>query len=248
MKIKVIRPSSKQNTPEDFMKYSADMTKGYASPGTEVDTVFISGGVHAGPNAGHINEARIMSSAQYVVREVMKAEKEGFDAVYLTGEYDVGAEISRHMVKIPVIDAGPFCARFAMNLGDRICMLTIEDSLRSYARKLLRRWGLAEHVPLMKAWNIPVAQAWPRRAEIKELTFTICREAVEQEGANVLLPACAVFMPFIVQPEEVEDKVGVPVVNTVAVGVKMAEMFVNLGIRKNQKVYPDTPAAVWSVE
>jgi Asp/Glu/hydantoin racemase len=245
MKIKVIRPSSIQNTPQDFMTYSAEMTKSYASPGTEVETVFISGGVHAGPNAGHINEARIMSSAQYVVREVIKAETDGFDAVYLTGEYDVGAEISRHMVNIPVIDAGSFCARFATNLGDRICMLTIEDSLKSYARKLLRRWGMYDQVPLMKAWNIPVAQAWPRRAEIKELTFEMCREAVERDGANVILPACAVFMPFIVRPEEVEDKFGVPVVNTVAVGLKMAELFVNLKIRKNQKVYPDTPAAVW---
>jgi Asp/Glu/hydantoin racemase len=248
MKIKVIRPSSKQNTPEDFMKYSADLTKTYASPGTEVDTVFISGGVHAGPNAGHINEARIMSSAQHVVREVIQAERDGYDAVSLTGEYDVGAEISRHMVNIPVIDAGPFCARFAMNLGDRICMLTIEDSLKSYARKLLRRWGLADQIQLMKVWNIPVAQAWPRRQEIKELTFKICQEAIDQDGANVILPACAVFMPFIVPPKELEDRFGVPVVNTVAVGLKMAELFVNLGIKKNEKVYPQTPTSVWGVD
>jgi allantoin racemase len=245
VKIKVIRPSSKQNTPEDFMAYSADLTKSYASPGTEVDTVFISGGAHAGPNAGHINEARIMSSAPHVVREVLKAERDGFDAVYLTGEYDVGAEISRHMVQIPVIDAGSFCARFATHLGDRICMLTIEESLKPYARKLLRRWGLHDQITLMKAWNIPVAQAWPRRDEIKDLTFDICRQAVEEDGANVILPACAVFMPFIVSPKEVEDKFGVPVVNTVAVGLKMAELFVNLKITKNQKVYPDTPANVW---
>jgi allantoin racemase len=245
VKIKVIRPSSKQNTPEDFMEYSANLTKSYASPGTEVETVFISGGVHAGPNAGHINEARIMSSAPHVVREVIKAEQDGFDAVYLTGEYDVGAEISRHMVRIPVIDAGSYCARFATNLGDRICMLTIEDSLKSYARKLLRRWGLEAQIPLMKTWNIPVAQAWPRRAEILDLTFEICRQAVEDDGANVLLPACAVFMPFIVRPEDIEDKFGVPVVNTVAVGLKLAELFVNLGIKKNQKVYPDTPIDVW---
>lgn len=230
------------------MSYSAELTKKYASPGTEVDTVFVSAGVHAGPNAGHINEARIMSSAPHVVREVIRAESDGYDAVYLTGEYDVGAEIARHMVRIPVIDAGSFCARFATHLGERICMLTIEDSLKPYARKLLRRWGLAEQISLMKAWNIPVAQAWPRRAEIKHLTMRICAEAVEKDGANVILPACAVFMPFIVDPREVEDHCGIPVVNTVAVGLKMAELFVNLGIRKNQKVYPDTPAGVWGVD
>jgi allantoin racemase len=245
MKIKVIRPSSRQNTPADFMEHSANMTKGYASPGTEVDTVFIDGGTHAGPNSGPINEARIMSSAQYVVREVMRAEKDGFDAVYLTGEYDVGAEISRHMVNIPVIDSGPVGVHFAALLGDRIGMLTIQDSLRSYARKLLRRWGMSEFVATMKTWNIPVADAWNRRSEVKAITLRMCREAMQEDDANVILPACAVFVPFILQPEEIEDKLGIPVVNTVAVGLKTAEMFVNLGVRKSQKAYPDTPPAVW---
>lgn len=245
MKIRVIRPASKQNTDPEFMEHSLNVTKSYASPGTEVETVFVSAGAHGGPMVGHINEARIMSSAPFVIREVMRAEKEGWDGVYLTGEYDVGAEIARHMVNIPVVDTGPVVTHFASLLGDRVCLLTIEDSLRSYTRKLLKRWGVSDLISGMKAWNIPVSEVWTRRNEVKELTLRICKEAIEEDDANVILPFCGVFIPFIVRPEEIEDKIGIPVVNTVAVGLKTTEMFVSLNIHKSQKVYPLTPPNVW---
>lgn len=248
MRIKVIRPASKQNTDPEFMALSADITRGYGSAGTQIETAFLDSGAHAGPMAGHINEARIMSGARHVVHEVIQAEKDGWNAVFLTGEYDVGAEIARHMVKIPVVDIGTVSARFAPLLGDRVGMLVVEDSLRPYTRKLLRRWGLADSIAAMKTWDIPLSQVWPRRGEVRARTLAICREAMQEHDINVILPFCAVFMPYIVRPEDIEDEIGIPVLNTVAIGIKTTEMFISLGIRKNQKVYPDTPHTVWGEE
>jgi Asp/Glu/hydantoin racemase len=227
------------------MALSARITAGYASPGTVIETAFLDSGAHAGPMAGHINEARIMAGAPHVVREVIRAEKEGWDAVFLTGEYDVGAEIARHMVRIPVVDIGTVSARFAPLLGDRVGMLVVEDSLRSYARKLLGRWRLTESVAAMGAWNIPLYESWARRAEVKARTIEVCRELMAAHDVNVILPFCAVFTPFLAAPEEIEDALGIPVLNTVAIGIRTTEMFVSLKLRKNQRVYPDTPYAVW---
>lgn len=248
MRIRAIRPVSKQTADPTFMEYSVRLTKSYASPGTEVDVVFPEAGAHAGPMVGHINEARIMSSAPYVIREVIRAEEEGFDAAYLTGEYDVGGEIARHMVKIPVVDTGPAVIHTAALLGDRLCLITIEDSLRAYTRKLLRRWGLSDFVTSLKAWNIPVSEVWHRKDEVKDLTIKICREAVEREDANVIVPLCGVFIPMITPPEEIEAAIGVPVVNTLALGLRLTELFVNLKLHKSEKVYPPTPYAVWAPE
>lgn len=245
MRIRVIRPGSKQNTDPEFMKHSAEVTRSYASPGVEVDTVFLDGTRHSGPMLGSLNEARAMSSAQHVVAEVIRAEKEGFDAAYLTGEYDVGAEISRHLVDIPVIDSGTVTARFAPLLGDRICLLAVEDSVLPFTRKLLRRWGVEDSVTTMRPWNIPLAELWPRRSEVKELTLRLCRDAMERDDVNVILPFCTVYVPFILRAEELEDAIGIPVVNSIAVSLKTAEMFVDLKIRPNRKVYPRTPYAVW---
>jgi Asp/Glu/hydantoin racemase len=248
MRIKVIRPGSKQNTDPGFMEHSSKVTATYASPGTEVETVFLDAGAHGGPMTGHINEARVMSAAKYVIHEVIKAEKEGWDAVFLTGEYDVGAEIARHMVNIPVVDIGTVSARFAPLLGDRVGMLVVEDSFKPYTRKLLRRWALSDSIVTMKSWNIPLYEVWERRKEVKDLTVRICKEAMEKDDINVVLSFCTVFMPFILPPEELEDEIGIPVLNTVALGLKTTEMFVSMKVRKNRKVYPDTPRAVWGEE
>src|SRR5262245_10139866 len=129
MRIKVIRPASGQGTDVAFMEHSAKVTASYAATGTEVETVFLNLGQHGGSMGGHLNEARIMSVAPVLVKEVVKAEAEGWNAVLLTGEYDVGAEIARHLVRIPVIDVGSVSLRFAPNLGDRAAMLVTQDSV-----------------------------------------------------------------------------------------------------------------------
>ena len=227
------------------MEHSARVTAQYAPAGVEIETVFLDAGEHGGPMTGHINEARIKSAAGHVVHEVVRAEKEGWDAVYLTGEYDVGAEIARHLVNIPVLDGGTVSARFAPLLGDRICALVVEDSLKAYTRKLMRSWGVADSITAMRTWNISLGELWQRRSEVKDLTVRICKDAIERDDVNVILPFCTVYTPFILPPEELEDAIGIPVVNSVAVTLRTAAMFVDLKIRKNQMMYPDTPYAVW---
>ncbi|MBI4284984.1 MAG: hypothetical protein HY670_03665 [Chloroflexi bacterium] len=240
MRIKVIRPASKQNTALDFQEHSVRVLQSFASPGTQIDVVFPEEGPHAGPMVGHISEARIASAAPFLVYEAVKAEQEGYDAVYFTGEYDVGAEIARHLVKIPVVDTGPVALHTAALLGDRISILVVEDSLKSFTRKLLRRWGMSDFVVSLRPWNIPVSEVWERRSEVRETTLRICRQAVEEDDANVIVPFCAVFTPHIITTEEIEAEVGVPVLNTMAVGIRVTEMFVNLKVHRSQKVYPYT--------
>lgn len=131
MKIKVIRPASRQSTDAEFMEASARLTSSYASAGTEVETVFLSLGQHGGSMGGYLNEARIMSAAPTLLKEVVKAQADGWDAVVISGEYDVGAEIARHLVSIPVIDVGSTSVRFAPLLGDRAVMLVTQE-LRTF--------------------------------------------------------------------------------------------------------------------
>jgi hypothetical protein len=78
VKIKIIRPASRQGTDAAFMAHSAEVARTYASPGTEVETVFLDVGHHSGSMGGHLNEARIMANATAVVREVITAENEGW--------------------------------------------------------------------------------------------------------------------------------------------------------------------------
>ena len=46
-------------------------------------------------------------------------------------------------------------------------------------------------------------------------------------GAQALVPLAARLIPYAVSPEEVEREIGVPVINTQAVGIRFAELMVN---------------------
>ena len=76
MKIRVIRPASRQGTDKELHgSIRPSVTTKYASPGTEIETVFIDAGVHGGSMSAHLSEAHIMANAPATVREVVKAEK-----------------------------------------------------------------------------------------------------------------------------------------------------------------------------
>jgi len=238
MKIKAIRPTSKGDAASSYQEWSEKLMKNYGSPGTEISVIYPEAGSNVGGWLGHLTEARTEAIAPFVVQEAVRAEREGFDGALVMGEYNVGAEIARHMVNIPVVDAGTASLHIAALIGDRICVLIPEDSVNSYARKLFKRFGMSDFITSIKSWNIPIHEAWERKAEIKDKTVNLCKIAVEEEDAQVILPFCGVFVPMIVPPEEIEAEVGVPVVNGLAVAVKMAEMFVNLGVHTSRKAYP----------
>jgi Asp/Glu/hydantoin racemase len=73
------------------------------------------------------------------------------------------------------------------------------------------------------------------------------RELVQQ-GAQAIIPLGGKIYPYVVLPEELEPAIGVPVINTKAVGVRMAEFMVGAKISHSQKAYPWsaglTPSAV----
>ena len=81
---------------------------------------------------------------------------------------------------------------------------------------------------------------------MRALTIKLCRDAMARADVNVILPFAAVFVPFIIDPREIEDELGLPVVNGVAVAVRTAEMFVGLGMVHSAKAYPAAPSSAWS--
>ena len=246
MRIKVICPPSRQSVSSDRLESQTQVFRSYASPGTEVDAIHPNAGAHIGPALGHISEARIESIVPFVIREAVKAEKDGFDGIWQPGEYNVGSEVARQIINIPLVDTGPAALHVASMVGDRICLIAIEDTVKPYVRKLLKRWGMSQFVTSLKVWNIPVSEVWKRQDEVKELTIKIAKEAIEKEDAQVILPFCAVFVPVIVPAEEIEAEIGVPVINCPRVGLRMTELFVGLGIHKSEKAYPFAPADIFA--
>ncbi|MFC1951804.1 aspartate/glutamate racemase family protein [Chloroflexota bacterium] len=241
MRIKIIRPNSRYAVPPEYVEITNKKIRSYASPGTELVIVFPDAPKTVGGYGGPLSEARTQGIVPYVIKEVISAEEEGFDGVLMMGEYNVGAEIAKHMVKLPIIDSGMAIVHVAAMVGDRLCVIVPEETVKAYVRRLFRRWGMEHFIASMKAWGCSAHEVWQDqklKEGLKDRTIQICKEAIEKDDAQVILPYCGPFVPAIVSPKDIEAAVGVPVINTTAVTVKMAEIFVSLDIRPSRMVYP----------
>jgi Asp/Glu/hydantoin racemase len=73
-----------------------------------------------------------------------------------------------------------------------------------------------------------------------ERTLAIGRELVE-EGAQAIIPLGGKIYPYVVTPEELAPALGVPIINTKAVGVSYAELMVRCRITHSERAYPWSP-------
>ena len=64
------------------------------------------------------------------------------------------------------------------------------------------------------------------------------RGQLVEQGAQAIIPLGGKIYPYVVTPGELEPPIGVPVVNTKAVGVSHAELMVRSKISHSQKAYP----------
>ena len=79
-----------------------------------------------------------------------------------------------------------------------------------------------------------------------ERLVALCEEAWRATpGADGILLSCG-GLRTLEAVQRVEDALGVPVVNGVAVGLKTAEMFVSLGMRHSARDYPATDPSIWA--
>ncbi len=53
-----------------------------------------------------------------------------------------------------------------------------------------------------------------------------------------MIPLGGALFPYIVSPAELEQEVGVPVLNTKSIGIRFAEMCVQFGMTHSHRTYP----------
>lgn len=63
------------------------------------------------------------------------------------------------------------------------------------------------------------------------------KNALSRDGADVLIPGC-MSMAFLGVAEEASGRLGAPVVNPARVALKLAELFVECGLRHSKRAYP----------
>lgn len=205
-----------------------------ASPGTEISFGVVKGTFFRRSNS----EANALAVGPLVAEVAQKAEADGFNAVVPFGTLDVGVEMSRNLVRIPVVGAGQSVLHLGVQLSDRLGVITYEDKSIPFLRKRMRSWGVYDYVISIRGINIPLPDSTKERVTMRQRFLDIARRHIDEEGAEIIVPMGVTMVPVQYSAAEFSAEIGVPVLDALATSIQTAEMMVRMGLTHSLKTYP----------
>jgi len=160
------------------------------------------------------------------LEQVMLAEKEGYDAVFISCNLDIGLYEARSLVNIPVTATLESAAQIAYTMGTSFSLVTVDDQNGRIQRMMLKQYGLdgkcASHRPI----GIDANDLYPEKTPedvIYEKAVEVARRCVEEDGAEVIIPGCTLIGSVLTHRADAVESIGAPVVDGMVTGFKMAE-------------------------
>jgi allantoin racemase len=161
-----------------------------------------------------------------VLTTIVAAEREGFDAAVIGCFYDTGLRAARE-VATRIVVAAPCesAVHIASTLGDSFSVIVGRRKWVPEMRDNLTRYGYRDRLASFKVVELGVHdfQADPERT--RQRLTAAAEEAVTKDGAEVVVLGCTAEYGFF---EELQSKLGVPVIDATVAPFKYAELLAGL--------------------
>lgn len=171
------------------------------------------------------------------------------DAFVINCFGDPGVEAAREITRVPVIGPGSTAMALAGLYGHRFSVVTVLQRLEPIIEEMAARLGIREKLASVRAAGIPVLELEKDRHLLLKVLGEEAVKAVRQDGAHVIVLGCTGMAGLA---EEVgralrESGLEVPVLDPVAVALKVAILSASLGLTHSVVTYPAPPekARVW---
>jgi allantoin racemase len=174
-----------------------------------------------------------------ILEKVKSAEREGYDAVFISCTDDVALSAAREVARIPIVAPLEVSVLVASTLGMRFSILAVLRNEIPVFWRRLREYGVSDRLASIKSIDIPVLDLDSKRDEVIESLVAKAKEAVERDGADTIILGCTGMTGMA---KKIQDKVGVPVVDPVLVSIKYAELLVSAHLTHSKIAYPNPPA------
>jgi Asp/Glu/hydantoin racemase len=158
--------------------------------------------------------------------------------VIQSNTFDPGVEASRLAVRIPVIGLLRASLHFSATISDHIGLIVPLETHMPHTMRMVQTYGMAPFVCGIRTVGLyDTGDLSGYHDIVVERTLAVGKELVQQ-GAEAIIPLGGKIYPYVVTPEELEPHLGVPVINTKAVGVSYAELMARNKIKHSIKAYP----------
>ncbi|MBU6335246.1 MAG: aspartate/glutamate racemase family protein [Chloroflexi bacterium] len=215
MRIKVING----NTFVPMTENIGEVARSVAAIGTEV--------VHATPKAGPISIESFYDEYLAIpsILESIIEDEANFDAFVIACWGDPGIEAAREITRKPVVGIAEASMYVANMLGAKFGVVTVLDRAHNLIEHTVNKVGLMPRCASIQCTSLSVIETEELRDHACLVLEGAGRKAIA-EGAEVLALGCAGMSGLDIM---LEQRLGVPVVDSVAAAIKMAEALVALG-------------------
>lgn len=229
MRIKVIMSDKAMS--RETMDAREEMLKAALSSDAKVSVECIK----KGPDELDCNTDEAFAAAE-MVKESIRAEKEGYDAIVIYCFSDVGIDAIRENVRIPVIGPGGTSLAAASMICNRFTVLTSEsiNIPRTY-RRLMRNGIAREKMVAVRALDIPIGELRSNPKATEEYLRAVCKKAVEEDQADGVILGCLGMAGY---GKELEKELPIKIIDPTFLAIAYAEACVRIGLVHSTAVYP----------
>jgi len=215
MKIKVINP----NTTLEMTKSIDDAAKNIARTDTEIFSVSPT----MGPESIESYYDDYMSIPG-ILDEIKKGDQEGFEAYVIACYADPGVHAARELTSAPVLGIAEASLYLASILAARFSIITTPYRMKTVTEDLIQHYGMNHRVQKIKALPIAVID-FEKNPSCANLLKEEAIKSVQEDDAEAILLGCAGMAQFA---EDLQNDLGVPVIDGVVAAVKIAESIVDM--------------------
>jgi allantoin racemase len=172
----------------------------------------------------HAYEAMVLPD---ILAMVAWAERERFDAAVIGCFYDTGLRAAREVANRMAVAAPCESAlRIATTLGDRFSVVVGRRKWVPEMRDNVVRYGCGDRLASFKVVELGVHDFQVDPELTRRRLSEAGREALTADGAEVLVLGCTIEYGFY---EQLQEQLGVPVVDATVAPLKYAELLGELG-------------------
>jgi len=172
-----------------------------------------------------------------LLEAAQQAEKNGYDAVIISCFGDPGLDVCREIVSIPVVSSGQASMHVAAQLGARFSIISPKEGAGSRVLENPRKYGFLLNYASTRGSGLSVMDLARDRQRTLDRLAEVGGKAVKEDGADTLILGC-MSMAFHDISRELQERIGVPVVNPVPASIALAELLVRADLSHSRKAYP----------
>lgn len=214
------------------LENTAAFLKKYSFPGTEIVLRKVERGTES-------IESRLdeVYASLPIVDEVLKAEREGFDACIVGCAGDAGVAVAKEVAKIPVIGPGEASILISRLVGERVVFVTtLLERIPSVEERVARLIPSGKY--FIYPCNIPVLEIPKNPDRTIAILSEIIERSKKEDRADTAILACLSMRGMA---ETVQGKVQIPVIDPAIAALGMAQSIVRLNISQAKGAYPFPP-------